>query len=105
MYIGLTSINRRTHFRTHRHFSVTKKHSRPLYCHFARASHDFTRDHTIVPLEHCEPDALPEREAFWIRTLHTLLPNVAYGKPYYPYDESLFPLSLSSADTILEHNP
>ena len=29
-------------------------------------------------------DALPEREAFWIRTLHTLLPNglnVAYGKP------------------------
>ena len=33
---------------------------------------------------------------------------VAYGKPYYPYDKSLFPLSLSSADTsttTLEHNP
>ena len=95
MYIGLTSNNLRTRFRAHRHFSVTKKNSRPIYRHFACASHDFTRDHRIVPLEHCEPDALPEREAFWIRTLHTLLPNglnAAYGKPYYPYDKSLFPL-------------
>ena len=92
MYIGLTSNNLRTRFRAHRHFSVTKKHSRPLYRQFAYASHDFNRDYRIVPLEHCEPDALPEREAFWIRTLHTLLPNglnAAYGKPYYPYDKSL----------------
>ena len=32
-------------------------------------------------------DALPEREAYWIRTLQTLIPhglNSAYGKPYYP---------------------
>ena len=74
---------------------------RGLRC-FARKLHDFLRDRTIVPLQHCEPDALPEREAYWIRTLHTLIPhglNSAYGKPYYPYDHSLFPLSLSTAGT------
>ena len=43
--------------------------------YFARKTHDFLRDHRIVPLEHCEPDALPVREAYWIRTLHTLTPH------------------------------
>ena len=87
LYIGLTSNSLRVRFRMHRHASETKRRV-PLYRHFARKSHDFLRDHRIVPLEHCEPDALPEREAFWIRTLHTLLPhglNSAYGKPFYPF--------------------
>ena len=74
LYIGLTSNSLRVRFRAHRHFSETKRRI-PLYRHFARKSHDFLRDHRIVPLEHCEPDALPEREAFWIRTLHTLIPH------------------------------
>ena len=89
-------------FRVHRHASETKKLVRPVYRHFARKSHDFHRDHRIVPLEHCEPDALPEREAYWIRTLQTLIPhglNSAYGKPYYPYDRSLS-LSLSSTGAV-----
>ena len=76
LYIGLTSNSLRVRFRMHRHASETKRRV-PLYCHFARKLHDFLRDHRIVPLEHCEPDALPEREAFWIRTLHTLLPHTA----------------------------
>ena len=74
LYIGLTSNSLRVRFRAHRHFSETKRRI-PLYRHFVRKSHDFLRDHRIVPLEHCEPDALPEREAFWIRTLHTLIPH------------------------------
>ena len=28
---------------------------------------------SIIPLEHCEPAALPEHEAYWIRTLHTVI--------------------------------
>ena len=103
LYIGLTSNSLKVRFRAHRHFSETKKRV-PLTAtllgnHFAWKSHDFLR---IVPLEHCEPDALSEREAYWIRTLHTLIPhglNSAYGKPYYPYDHSLFPLSLPAAGT------
>ena len=73
-----------------RHFR-NKETSTPVRC-FARKSHDFLRDYRIVLLEHCEPDALLEREAYWICTLHTLIPhglNSAYGKPYYPYDHSL----------------
>ena len=95
LYIGLTSNSLGVRFRAHRHFSETKRRI-PLYRHFVRKSHDF------VPLEHCEPDALPEREAFWIRTLHTLIPhglNSIYGKPYYPYNRSLFSSSLSHTDT------
>ena len=76
LYIGLTSNSLRVRFRMHRHASETKRRV-PLYRHFARKSHDFfLRDHRIISLEHCEPDALPEREAFWIRTLHTLLPHL-----------------------------
>ena len=100
LYIGLTSNSLKVRFRAHRHFSETKRRV-PLYHHFARKSHDFLRDHRIVPLEHCEPAALPEREAYWIRTLHTLIPhglNSAYGKPCYPYDP-LPSLSLPSTDT------
>ena len=100
LYIGLTSNSLKVRFRAHRHFSETKRRV-PLYRHFARKSHDFLRDHRIVPLEHCHPDALPEREAYWIRTLHTLIPhglNSIYGKPYYPYDRTVFSLSLSSTD-------
>ena len=73
-----------------RHFR-NKETSTPVRC-FARKSHDFLRDYRIVLLEHCKPDALLEREAYWICTLHTLIPhglNSAYGKPYYPYDHSL----------------
>ena len=65
------------------HASETKKLVRPVYRHFARKSYNFHRDQRIVPLEQCEPDALPEREAYWIRTLQTLIPhdlNSAYGK-------------------------
>ena len=51
------------HSLIHWHFSETKRLV-PLYRHFARKSHDFLRDHRIVPLEHCEPDALPVREAY-----------------------------------------
>ena len=90
---------------THHTPSFETKKRVPLYRHFARKSHDFLRDHRIVPLEHCEPDALPEREAYWIRTPHTLIPhglNSAYGTPYYPYDHSLLPLSLPAAGT---HSP
>ena len=96
LYIGLTFNSLKVHFRAHRHSSETRKLI-PLYRHFARKSHDFLRDHRRVPLEHCEPDALAEREAYWIRTLHTLIPhglNSAYGKPYYPYNHSLFSKSL-----------
>ena len=101
LYIGLTSNSLKVCFRAHRHFSETKRRV-PLYRHFARKSHDFLRDHRIIPLEHCEPAALPEREEYWIRTLYTLTPhglNSAYGKPYYPYDHPLPSLSLSSTDT------
>ena len=83
-------------------FIGTKKLVRPVYRHFARKSHDCHRDHRIIPLEHCEPDALPEREAYWIRTLQTIIPhglNSAYGNPYYPYDRSLS-LSLSSTGAV-----
>ena len=103
LYIGLTSNSLKVRFRAHRHSSETRKLI-PLYRHFARKSHNFLRDHRIVPLEHCEPDALAEREAYWIRTLHTLIPhglNSAYGKPYYPYNHSLSSPSLSSTDTPL----
>ena len=71
LYIGLTSNRTLSCTST---LSETKRRI-PLYHHFARKSHDFLRDHRIVPFEHCEPDALPEREAFWIRTLHTLIPH------------------------------
>ena len=101
LYIGLTSNSLKVRFRAHRHFSETKRLI-PLYRHFARKSHDFLRDHRIVPLEHCEPDALPVRKAYWIRTLHTLIPhglNSAYGKPFYPYDHSLLPPSPPTAGT------
>ena len=101
LYVGLTSNSLKVHFRAHRYFSKTKRLI-PLYRHFARKSHDFLRDHKIVPLEHCEPDALPVREAYWIRTLHTLIPhglNSAYGKPFYPYDHSLLPPSPPTAGT------
>ena len=72
LYIGLTSNSLRVRFRAHRHnslrvrfhahrhFSETKRRV-PLYRHFARRSHDF---HRIVQLEHCEPDALLEREPY-----------------------------------------
>ena len=101
LYIGLTSNSLKVRFRAHRHFSESKRLV-PLYYHFARKSHDFLRDHRILPLEHCEPDALPVREAYWIRTLHTLIPhglNSAYGKPFYPYDHSLLPPSPPTAGT------
>ena len=75
LYIGLTSNSLRVRFRAHRHFSETKRRV-PLYRYFARKSHDFLRDHRIVPFEHCEPDAIPEREAFWIRILHTTWPKL-----------------------------
>ena len=107
LYIGLTSNSLRVRFRMHRHTSETKRQV-PLYRHFAKKLHDFLRDHRIVPLEYCEPDALPEREAFWIRTLHTLLPhglNSAYGKPFYPYDHSSLSPSLSPADTSCADSP
>ena len=107
LYIGLTSNSLRVRFRMHRHASETKRRV-PLYRHFARKSHDFLRDHRIVPLEHCEPDALLEREAFWIRTLHTLLPhglNSAYGKPFYPYDHPPLSPSLSPTDTCCADSP
>ena len=84
-----------------RHFR-NKETSTPVRC-FARKSYDFLRDHRIILLEHCEPDALLEREAYWICTLHTLIPhglNSAYGKPYYPYDHSL---SLPAAGTHSPH--
>ena len=76
----------------HRHASKTKKLVCHVYRNFARKLYEFHRDDRIVLLEHCEPDALPEREAYWIRTLQTLIPhgfNSAYGKPYYPYDHTL----------------
>ena len=41
----------------------------------------------VVPLEYCEPDALADREQYWIRTLNTKLPhglNSLFGKSYYP---------------------
>ena len=63
LYIGLTSNSLKVRFRAHRHSSETRKLI-PLYRHFARKSHNFLRDHRIVPLEHCEPDALAEREAY-----------------------------------------
>ena len=107
LYIGLTSNSRRVRFHMHRHTTETKRQV-PLYRHFARKSHDFLRDHRIIPLEHCEPDALLEREAFWIRTLHTLLPhclNSAYGKPFYTYDHSSLSPSLSPTDTSCADSP
>ena len=96
LYMGLTSNSLKVCFRAHRHSSESRKVI-PLYCHFARKSHNSLRDPRIVPLEHCEPDPLAEQEAYWIRTLHTLMPhglNSAYGKPYYPYNHSLFSMSL-----------
>ena len=66
------------------------------------------RDHMIVLLKHCGPDALPEREALWIRTLHTLLPhglNFTYGKPFFPYDHSSLSLSLSSDTPPVQLHP
>ena len=65
LYIGLTSNSLKVRFRAHWHSSETRKLI-PLYRHFARKSHNFLRDHRIVSLEHCEPDALAEREAYWI---------------------------------------
>ena len=103
LYIGLTSNSLKVRFRAHQHSSETRKLIL-LYGHFARKSHNFLRDHRIILLEHCEPDALAEREAYWIRTLHTLIPhglNSAYGKPYYPYNHSLSSPSLSSTGTPL----
>ena len=80
-------------------FLVPFSFSVVFYCNWVafqkqRGLHDFLRDHRNVPLEHCEPDALPEREAYWIRTLHTLIPhglNSTYGKPFYPYTTLFFP--------------
>ena len=86
MYIGLTSQSIRQRFNAHR-YAAKRKLRIPLYRHFSRRSHDFDRDHRIVPLEHCEPDALAEREQYWIRTLNTKLPhglNSMFIKPYYP---------------------
>ena len=47
LYIGLTSNSLRALFCAHRHSSATRRRV-PLYCHFARKSHDFLRDHRIV---------------------------------------------------------
>ena len=102
LYIGLTFNSLRVRFRMHRRSSATKRRV-PLYRHFTRQSHDFLRDHRIVPLEHCEPDTLPEGEAFWIRTLHRLLLhglNSAYRKPFFPYDHSSLSPSLSPTDSF-----
>ena len=104
LHIGLTSNSLKVRLRVHRHASETKKLVRPVYRHFASKSHNFHRDHRIVPLEHCEPDTLPKREAYWIRTLQTLIPhglNSAYGKPYYPYDRSLSLSLLVSPPQVL----
>ena len=49
MYIGLTSQSIRQRFNAHRSASTTKLQI-PLYRHFSRRSHDFKRDHRIVPL-------------------------------------------------------
>ena len=57
LYIGLTSNSLKVRFRAHRHSPETRKLI-PLYHHFARKSHNFLRNHRIVLLEHCEPDAL-----------------------------------------------
>ena len=60
------------------------------------------RYYRLVPLQHCEPDALPQREDYWIRTLHKLIPhglNSACGNLYYPNDHSLLPLSPSTIET------
>ena len=56
LYIGVC-------FCMHRHAFETKRRV-PVYQHFARKSHDFVREHRIVPLKQCEPDAQLEREAF-----------------------------------------
>ena len=72
----------------------TSKRLIPLYRHFAKRTHDFHRDHRIVSTV---SQMLYRNEK--IRTLHTLYPHgliASYGKPYYPYDKALFPLSLSS---------
>ena len=66
--IGLTTNSLRVRFCMHRHASETKRRV-PLHRHFARKSHDFLRDHKIVPLEHCEPDAL-----WWTMAITRLTP-------------------------------
>ena len=86
MYIGLTSISIRQRFNAHQYAAKRKLRIR-LYRHFSCRSHDFDIDHRNVPLEHCEPDALAEREQYWIRTLNTKLPhglNSMFTKLYYP---------------------
>ena len=86
MYIGLTSQSIRQRFNSHRYAS-TRKLQIPLYRHFSHRSHDFKRDHRIVPLEHSEPATLADWEQYWIRTLNTKLPhglNSLFGKSYYP---------------------
>ena len=99
MYIGLTSQSIRQRFNAHR-YAAKRKLRIPLYRHFSRRSHDFDRDHGIVPLEHCEPDALEEREQYWIRTLNTKLPhglNSMFIKPYYPQSLTSLPLPPESS--------
>ena len=99
MYIGLTSQSIRQRFNAHR-YAAKRKLLIPLYRHFSRRSHDFDRDHRIVPLEHCEPDALAEREQYWIRTINTKLPhglNSMFTKPYYPQSLTSLPLPPESS--------
>ena len=99
MYIGLTSQSIRQRFNAHR-YAAKRKLRIPLYRHSSRRSHDFDRDHRIVPLEHCEPDALAEREQYWIRTINTKLPhglNSVFSKPYYPQSLTSLPLPPESS--------
>ena len=87
MYIGLTSQSIRQRFNAHR-YAAKRKLRIPLYRHFSRRSHDFDRDHRIVPLEHCEP------------ALNTKLPhglNSMFIKPYYPQSLTSLPLPPESS--------
>ena len=96
-----THFQQSVRFRVHQHASKTKKLVRLVYQDFARKLHNFHRDHRIIPLEHCEPDALQEQEAYWIRTLQTLIPhglNSAYGKPYTLM--TVLPLSVSPPQVL-----
>ena len=75
LYIGQTSQPLRQRIHCHRSAAKTPKFKHwPIYRHFHQDSHDFNRDHRIIPIEQCRKEDLLLRETFWIMTLETVVP-------------------------------
>lgn len=78
LFTGKTNRNQSLRDRHLEHIKSSKSQSNmkwPLYYHFTSHNLHFLNNHTIIPLQKCQPKFLDTLEKVWIEKLSTLIPT------------------------------